>query len=705
MSLNSIISSAVSGMGTAQLGLNTVSDNVANLNTTGYSRKVVDQNALVLAQLGMGVSTSGIELAANQFLQNASLSASASAGSLGAVSNLLDQAQALFGNPSSATSYFNQLSQVFTDFGTAANDPTSTIDRTQVVSDLNQFLNQSQGIATSLGQLGAQADSQIGSDVAEANQLLSQIASLNTDIATATSSGADPTDSQNAQNELINQLSSLMDVQVQTTSTGGVLLKTQGGATLVGQAGASTLSYTASATAATAVQITQPGATQKPVALQLASGEMQGLLNMRNTILPGAEDQLSEFVTQAVNAINAAHNASSAVPPPQTLTGQNVGQTLPAAVSGFSGKTNIAIVNNAGQLQETVTIDFSAGTMSVNGGAGVAFTPANFLTSLDTALGTYGSASFNNGALSISATTSGNGVAIADDSTTPSSKVGQGFSQYFGLNNLISSSQITNYNTGLAASAASGFPAGQTLTLAVSNASGVPFTDVTITTPGGTVQNLIDTLNSASSGVGLYGQFSLDSHGALTFTPATAGGASISVVKDNTASGTGGPSVSQLFGIGSRVRADRTYGYSIRSDIQAAPSNLALAQLDLANATSGQPVLAVGDNSGALALANAGASTMNFAAAGSLGAMSTSIDQYAAEFAGALGNQASAADEAKANAQSAQTAASNRLQSITGVNLNQELVNMSTYQHAFSASARVVTAANDMFNALMTMMG
>jgi flagellar hook-associated protein 1 len=707
MSLNAIISSAVSGMSTAQLGLNTVSDNVSNLNTPDYSRKVVDQNSLVLAQLGMGVSTSGIELAANQFLQNASLSAAAGAGSSGAVSNLLDQAQALFGDPSSATSYFNQLNQVFTDFGAAANDPASTIDRSQVVADVNQFLNQSQGIASSLGQLSSQADSQIGSDVSEANQLLSQIASLNTNIATATTSGADPTASQNAQNELIGQLSSLMDVQVQTTATGGVLLKTQAGATLVGQGGAATLSYTPSATAATAVQITQSGATQQPVALQLASGEMQGLLNMRNTVLPGVEDQLSEFVTQAAGAINAAHNASAAVPPPQTLTGQNVGQTLAAAVSGFTGATNVAIVNASGQLQVQVAINFSAGggTMSVNGGAATAFTSANFLTSLNSALVGFGSASFSNAALSISATASSNGVAIADDPTTPSSKVGEGFSQYFGLNNLITSSQITNYNTGLTASDASGFPAGQTLTLAVSNASGVPFTDVTVTTPGGTVQQLLNTLNSASSGVGLYGQFSLDANGALSFTPATPGGASISVVKDNTAAGAGGPSVSQLFGIGSQVRADRTFSYSVRSDIQANPSNLSLAQLNLANAASGQPVLALGDNSGALALANAGSATMNFAAAGSLGAMSTSVDQYAAEFAGALGNQSAAADEASTNAQSVQAAASSRLQSITGVNLDQELVNMTTYQQAFSASARVVTATNDMFNALMTMLG
>ena len=108
---------------------------------------------------------------------------------------------------------------------------------------------------------------------------------------------------------------------------------------------------------------------------------------------------MSEYVTQAVNALNAAHNASTAVPPPASLTGQNIGIDLATAVGGFSGKSNIAIVNASGQLQEQVQVDFSAHTISVNGGAGTAFAPANFATALNAALGGNGSASFANGVL------------------------------------------------------------------------------------------------------------------------------------------------------------------------------------------------------------------------------------------------------------------------------------------------------------------
>jgi flagellar hook-associated protein 1 FlgK len=342
--------------------------------------------------------------------------------------------------------------------------------------------------------------------------------------------------------------------------------------------------------------------------------------------------------------------------------------------------------------------------MSVNGGAGTSFTAATFLTSLNTALGGTGAASFTNGALSIAASTAGNGVAIADDPTTPSKSAnGEGFSQYFGLNNLINSTGPTDYQTGLTTSDPSNFPAGQSLTLCISGANGAPITNVTITTPGGSVQNLIDALNANPGGVGLYGQFSLDSAGALTFAPAKPGSASISVVSDQTQSSSGGASVSQLFGIGAAAGAARTDGYSIRPDILANPSNLALATLNLGAAADNEPVLADGDGSGGILLAAAGGAVVNFSAAGSMAAMATTANNYATLFGGQLGNAAAAAASANTNAQSVQTEANTRLSSITGVNLDQELVDLTTYQQAYSASARLITAAQDMFTTLMNM--
>ena len=77
-------------------------------------------------------------------------------------------------------------------------------------------------------------------------------------------------------------------------------------------------------------------------------------MTLRNNIIPGIQQQLSGYVSGAVSAINAAHNANTAVPAPQTLTGRNTGLDLATIAGDFSGKTNIAIVDGSGALTQQV---------------------------------------------------------------------------------------------------------------------------------------------------------------------------------------------------------------------------------------------------------------------------------------------------------------------------------------------------------------
>jgi flagellar hook-associated protein 1 FlgK len=699
---NSITSIATSGLSAAQTGIAATSDNITNVDTTGYVREVVNQSSASNQGQLSGVNVDGVTLAVNRYLENASYSASADVGQAQAVSSLLTQAQSLLGDPSASTGYFNQFGDVLSAFSAAANDPSSSLSATEAVNQVSQFLNQSQSVSSSIGALSTQADTSISSDVTQVNQLLSQISSLNSSITNATAAGNNASPAQDAQNSLITQLSSLIDVKVTSTSGGGVSLTNQSGQALVGYYGAATLSYTPSTSAPSQVTIVQPGAGQSQT-LQIQSGAIQGLLTLRNTTLPGVQDQLSEYVTQAVNAINQASNASSTVPAPQTLTGQPVSTDITTALTGFTGTTNVAVVNSSGVVQQQVAIDFTNGTITPSGGSAISFTPANFVTQLNSALGGAATVSVtNNNTLSISATTTGNGVAIADSSTDPSQKSGEGFSQYFGLNNLITTSGVTNYATGLTTSSTNGFTGG-TLTVALTNSSGNLITNVPITIPsGGTIQDVLNSLNASNGGVGLYGQFSLNSSGELSFASTTTAGATVSVVSDTSQWGSNGASISQLFGIGDEGLSSRINGFSVNANIAAQPSTIPFAQLNL-SAASGVAALVPGDGSGAQALANAGSTTQTFDTVAGLAGGKTTVNQYAAQLAGLLGEQSSAATSAVTNATAVQTEAQSRQQSAEGVNLDQELVNLTTYQQAYSASSRLITATTDMFTALMDM--
>lgn len=701
MSLSGILSIANSGLQTAQTQLKVVSDNVSNVDTKGYVRKVADQQALVLAGQGTGVSIAQIRNVTDQFLQSASLGAAADGGKSGIVSNILDQAQSLFGDPSADGSFFSSLDGVFSAFSSLAANPT-TSGRAQALSQVSRFFDQASALSTGLGQLSTQVDQRLQADVGTVNQLLSQIDGLNAEISRVTAGGGDASGAQNQQSRLIDQLSTYMDVKVTTQPLGGVVVRASDGMTLAGDgSGPAKLSYDGSGPMGQ-LSVTSGLGVAQLLGGRLTSGELRGLSDLRNTELPSVKGQLAELTSGVAQQLNAIHNQYAASPPPSSLTGANTGLDLPTAIAHFSGKTTIAEVNQTtGALDHRIDIDFTAQTISVDGGAASAFNASTFLSTLSTAMGG-GSASFSNGALSLTAP-AGDGLAIQDDAATPATKAGKGFSDYFGLNDLVSASTFDDYNTGLQSTDGSGFAAGQTIKFRISDSSGAPIQDVTVTTPvGTTMAALVGALNASSGGVGFYGSFALDAKGALGFTPAAGSGLTLSVVSDQTSRTGTGESLSQLFGIGDAQRSSRAGSFSVRSDIAANPSRLAMAKLTLSAAPSGA-VLASGDTSGADALGQAGTATHAFAAAGGLGATATGLSDYASTIASTIARKASNADAAKTQASAVSAEADSRRSAYEGVNLDDELVKLTTYQQSYNASARMVQAVKDMFDTLINM--
>ena len=79
------------------------------------------------------------------------------------------------------------------------------------------------------------------------------------------------------------------------------------------------------------------------------------------------------------------------------------------------------------------------------------------------------------------------------------------------------------------------------------------------------------------------------------------------------------------------------------------------------------------------------------------------LSRYAAEFGGSIGRQAEAADNRKSAAESVSNEAQARRDAIEGVNVDEELVRLTTYQQAFNASARMIQAAKELFDVLTNM--
>lgn len=693
MSLTAVLSNATSGLIASQAGLRTASDNIANVNTPGYVRKAIDQEHRVIGGVGSGTEVSGVRRIVDQFLVSAGLTASSSANRWDMIASNLDNAQSLFGDPTSDTGYFAALDKVWTTFEATAQNPTSGILRSQSVAAVRTFFDQTARINQELKRMTSVAEAQATATASDINDLLAQIAKLNTDISRASVGSGDSTGAENVQSGLIDKLATLIDIQVQPRSAGGVTIRSAEGFELVGD-GAATVAYRSTDSTPGYLAIQYPVGPEQPVTV--TSGQLRGLMDLRDIHLPGLSEQLGEFASRAAERLNAAHNASTSSPAQSVLQGRDTGLDLPTAVAGFTGQTTLAITNASGVVQRTVQIDFSAGTLSVDGGAATAFTPANFLTSLNTALGAFGTASFSNRALTLSATAP-NGVAI-DEGT--SQKAGRAFSHYFGLNDLVRSSGQTLYETGLRTTDPHGFTAGETISFRLSQADGKPIRDVTVSVPAATtMQDLLTALNANTTGVGLVGAFSLDSQGQLSFAPSTTPPVSISVSQDQTSRGAGGPSLSGLFGLGVIERNSRANRLSVDPKIEADPNRLALSRLNLA-AAAGTPAISPGNGQGASALAAAGELKTSFDAVGNLGALNVSLIDYAAQFGAAIGSRASTAETQRLTTEAVSKEVSTRRQSVEGVNIDEELVRLTTYQQAFNASARMIQAAKELFDVL-----
>jgi flagellar hook-associated protein 1 FlgK len=685
-------------MQAAQTGLRVVSDNIANVNTAGYVRKTVSQSNLISNGMGVGVNIDAIKRATDRFLQSASLNAVSESSRAQALATAMDSAQNLFGDPSGDNSYFSTLDNILSSFSKAADDPSSTLLRTQALTRVDDFLSESGRITSSLSAMGKDTDNRISTDVDRVNELLKQINGLNADITRSQVAGADATGSENVQSGLIDELSTLMNIQVSKRGNGGVVVRSTEGLSLAGD-GAAVVSYQKSSTATGFLQVIQANGTDTPVALKISSGELKGLIELRNTELPALTDQLGEFVSRAAEELNRASNAASSVPAPTTLTGRDTGLDEPTALDHFTGKTTIAITDSAGVIQRRIDIDFDTGSMTVNGAAGPSFTNTDFITQLNTALGGQGTAGFSGGVLSLSAAGT-NGVAVADDPTNPSSKAGKGFSHFFGLNDIIQSNGYSPYETGLTAADPHGFTTGDVISLRLTDVEGGRIRDVDVAIPaGGTMQDLLDSLNARNGGVGVYGSFSLDPKGQMSFTSNNGAPVTLSVVSDGTARGTGGPSITELFGVGPTERATRGERFSVNTVMEQNPNRLPFAKLNLL-AVAGTTSLSVGDGQGALGLAKAGDTTLKFSAAGGSAAATTSLLRYAADFGGLIARKAAAAESAKDSSASVALEVNTQRQSQEGVNLDEELINLTTYQQAFNASARLIQATKDMFDVL-----
>jgi flagellar hook-associated protein 1 FlgK len=713
--LTSVLLAGLSGLRAAQTGVATVSQNIANANTPGYVRTEMTLAPRTQIGAGAGVEITGIRRAADRFLATASYIASSAAGSASARADLLSRAQENFGDPSSASSMFGMVDEYWSSLTELGIDPASSLRRADAVSALQATYSEIHRIGGALQELIGEADQRIADGVSEAQNLMNRIAELNNEIRLNKRSGTDTSSAENAQSALIDQLSELMDVRATPQEDGSTHVRTGGGALLVG-INVAKLSYTSNPSPYAThgvITLNEDIGSNTNIESFLTGGSIKGLLQARDADLPGLAEALGGYAGALADVMNAVHNENASSPAVSSMTGRQTGLLSTDALN-FTGQATIALVDSTGVLRDRLTIDFDAQTIASEAPANtISFagggTIGDFVDALNTALAaetpSAGSATFTNGVLSLIMNNNA-GIVIQQDDADPALRAGRGFSHFFGLNDLVSRPTPLFFESGVRGSDLHGFADDGAISYEIRDTQGRFIANRTITiagplaAPGATWNDLLGALNATGTGLGEYGAFSLDSAtGRISFASNAA--FNVQLTNDTTQRGGTGVALSALHGLNSSATAGRATEIDVNSQIANNTNRLAVGRPDI-SALIGAKIVEAGDNRGANALAAARNSMQNFGAAGVLTAQTGTLATYAARLGGEAGRLASDAERQAAGAQAVSLAAADRRGEMESVSIDDELMKMTTYQNAYAAAARVIQAATEMLDVLMT---
>ncbi len=722
---------AQSGLLVNQQALDAIANNIANVNSPGYSRKVVNVQQRVVGGTGAGVELSEITRVVDEGLVKSYRLEYATTSELSVQGDYYDRLQDLFGTPDSNTSISHALADFLSAIESVAVSPDKTLEHSEMVRRGEDVALKLQAMSATIQDLRQQADAEIEITVDRINELTSRIADLNDKIIRNKTVTADVSDLRDQRDQALDELSGLIDVRYFYRGDGDVVVFTSAGRTLVDNV-AFELSHNAASSVTPTVTHSEGDLDGIYVGTRIAGnditdelrgGELKGLVDLRDQILTDLQSQLDEMAATVRDVVNQVHNRGIPFPGLQSMSGtrrfidtsdasNTANQTITIDPTNGVDDVTIALFDGSGDQQASTTL------RTIMGGGGP-FTVTQMSTNLETWLQANGAASASvgldsSGRLDIQLNATDVSLAFrdetatADGSTQADAEIGfdadgdgtidetvNGFSFFFGLNDFYVDNAVRNIHESNVISA--GFTSSASTLRFVDGTANMPLdpgggSDVTLTIPAGsTLQEIAALINANVSDVSA--SVVADGSGYRLRISHDSG-------IDMAVTETAGTLLSTL---GMHMADTRVASQlEVRSDIIESPSLISrgIMQWNADLGAAGEYYTSVGDDTAIQALATQFNGTNSFDAAGGLASLNVNFTQYAAAI---LSRNASLADN-NATQSASQSALSDSLKTksdnMRGVNLDEEMADLIKFEQAYSAAARVINVIQNMFDAL-----
>jgi flagellar hook-associated protein 1 FlgK len=714
-SITQALRTAQSGLLVNQQTLNVVANNIANVNTIGYSRKIVAAESQVIAGVGVGVTISQISRRVDEGLLKSLRIELGKLNALTIQNGYYARTQDLFGSPEDNTSLSHIMDKFVQSLETLALSPDKSVQQSDVLRRAQDAVQLLQDMSNTIQELRLQADVSIRDKVVDMNAIVARIDQLNDDIVKNSSSGLDVSDLKDQRDLQLDTLSEYIGIRFFFRGDGDVVVFSAGGRTLVDtippkitHVAAATISATSTHGQGNIAGIYVGNVEERnDITDELTAGQLKGLVDLRDKVLPNMQSQLDELAAEMRDVFNQIHNRGVPFPGAQKYTGSRTfvrptQQTL--AFSGTSDTTVSLFDANGDQTAQTTMRTLIGGASSTissaatvlqtwlraNGAATATVSvsgTANFEIDLNTTLVNLAfrdEAAAANGSASQDATINfdSNGDTVTDETFS-------GFSNFLGLNDFFVDNLADNiYESNVLVSSFTTSASTLTFRDSLGTLAGSP-----LTVAGGLSLKELATLIT-NNVTNITASIVPDGSG-VRFRVAHDQGSSMTVTQ---ASGN-----AFLTDIGMHLANTRVAStLSVRTDITNQPSKISTGavQWDVNINSTGEYFISRGDNSVIEALAAAFTVTNSFDTAGGLPTVKQTFSQFASSI---VSENSRLADTNKVNGErqkSLSDALKLKSDSVRGVNLDEEMSNLIIFEQAFNASARVIAVIQRMLEAL-----
>lgn len=354
--MSGILATSTSALLAFQRSLQTVSHNVANVSTEGYTRQRVELSNRAGAPSGAGFAGAGVQVdtvrrLGDQFVISRLLDSGAELGRLDQLSLLAGRLDASFTDPSTSLSV--PWSNYFDAAQAVATDPSSTAAREGFLAAADALAGRFRYLDQQLDSLETETNARLVGSAEEVTRLSGEIARLNTEVIRqrAAAGGQPPNDLLDQRDLLVSKLNTLIGVTTLEQDDGALNVFSTGGQALVIGNRASTVATAQDPFQPQRVNIvlsTQGSTVRLPDSA--LGGEIRGLIEFRSQVLDPTSRQLGLLATSVANLSNDTNALGVdlyglqgepifATPPIQPLTGlSNTGTaTLSATLVDLTG--------------------------------------------------------------------------------------------------------------------------------------------------------------------------------------------------------------------------------------------------------------------------------------------------------------------------------------------------------------------------------